>query len=52
MATTIVHSNRMPYHLGKDRAGTAPGSDDFFITLLVHRLNLLKQFRLNEWAFF
>jgi hypothetical protein len=48
MAATIMHGNGMPHHLGKDDAGAAPGTNNFFVTTLVHHLNFFQQFRGNE----
>jgi hypothetical protein len=43
MAPTIVHSNGVPHHLGKDRRSSRPGLDHSLLTDSVHVFNSLQQ---------
>jgi hypothetical protein len=52
VTATVMHGNRVTYHLGENRAGATLVAKEFLITVLVHSLDFLKQFRLNERAFF
>jgi hypothetical protein len=36
MAASIMHSNGVPDHLGKDGAGTAPSADDLLLPAFIH----------------
>jgi hypothetical protein len=43
MPASIVHSDRMANHLGKDSAGPAPGTDDFLIAPFIHGFDFLQE---------
>src|SRR6266508_18774 len=52
VSASIMHSDRMSYHLREDHAGTTPGAQHFLLAFLVHRFNSLQKFRLNKRALF
>ena len=52
MSPTIVHRDGMTYHLREDSACATPGSNDLFVSALIHILHTLEQLRLYVGAFF
>src|SRR5690349_16904874 len=52
MSASIMHCNRVSYHLGKDHTGTTPGAQHFLFTFLIHGFYSLEKLGLDKWAFF
>jgi hypothetical protein len=51
MPATIMYSNGMTYHLGKDGARPAPGANHLLFAFGIHSFNFFQQFRVNERPF-
>ena len=52
VAASIMNGDSVPHHLGKYHTGAAPCTNNFLFAFLIHRLNALKQFQLDERPLF